>query len=86
MATLAALYAPDHPYHWLTIGSVDDLRASDARRSARVLLRALPSGQRVAGHRGRHRARARLHAGGAVLRRAAPRSRKSRARCRRRPR
>ena len=28
MATLAALYSPDHPYHWLTIGSVDDLRAT----------------------------------------------------------
>jgi zinc protease len=28
MATVAALYVPDHPYHWLTIGSADDLRAS----------------------------------------------------------
>jgi zinc protease len=28
MASVAALYAPDHPYHWLTIGSADDLRAS----------------------------------------------------------
>ena len=28
MATVAALYPPDHPYHWLTIGSADDLRAS----------------------------------------------------------
>ena len=28
MATLAALYPPDHPYHWLTIGSADDLRAT----------------------------------------------------------
>ena len=28
MATVAALYPPDHPYHWLTIGSPDDLRAS----------------------------------------------------------
>ena len=28
MATVAALYPPDHPYHWLTIGSSDDLRAS----------------------------------------------------------
>ena len=24
----AALFAPDHPYHWLTIGSADDLRAA----------------------------------------------------------
>ena len=28
MATLGALYPPEHPYHWLTIGSPDDLRAS----------------------------------------------------------
>jgi zinc protease len=28
MVTVAALYPTDHPYHWLTIGSPDDLRAS----------------------------------------------------------
>jgi zinc protease len=28
MASVAALYPADHPYHWLTIGSADDLRAS----------------------------------------------------------
>jgi len=28
MATVGALFAPDHPYHWLTIGSADDLRAA----------------------------------------------------------
>ena len=28
MAMLAGLYPPDHPYHWLTIGSADDLRAT----------------------------------------------------------
>ncbi len=28
MATVAALFPPDHPYHWLTIGSAQDLRAS----------------------------------------------------------
>lgn len=27
MALTAALYAPDHPYHWLTIGGAADLRA-----------------------------------------------------------
>ena len=27
MAISAALFPPDHPYHWLTIGSADDLRA-----------------------------------------------------------
>jgi zinc protease len=28
MALLSALYPPDHPYHWPTIGSADDLRAT----------------------------------------------------------
>ena len=28
MATLAALFPPDHPYHWLTIGAPEDLRAA----------------------------------------------------------
>jgi len=28
MATVGALFPPDHPYHWLTIGSADDLRAA----------------------------------------------------------
>jgi zinc protease len=28
MAIVDALYPPDHPYHWLTIGSPDDLRAA----------------------------------------------------------
>ena len=28
MALLAALYPPDHPYHWPTIGAADDLRAA----------------------------------------------------------
>jgi zinc protease len=27
MAILAELYPPDHPYHWMTIGSADDLQA-----------------------------------------------------------
>jgi zinc protease len=27
MAMLSALYPPDHPYHWMTIGSADDIRA-----------------------------------------------------------
>ena len=29
MATMAALFPPDHPYHWMTIGSADDLRAAE---------------------------------------------------------
>jgi zinc protease len=28
MVLVGALYPPDHPYHWLTIGEPDDLRAS----------------------------------------------------------
>jgi zinc protease len=28
MAIVAALYPPSHPYHWLTIGSAEDLRAA----------------------------------------------------------
>ena len=28
LAMLAGLFPPDHPYHWLTIGSPDDLRAA----------------------------------------------------------
>ena len=28
MAIVAALYPPDHPYHWLTIGASEDLRAA----------------------------------------------------------
>src|SRR4051812_33878210 len=27
MALTSALYPPDHPYHWMTIGAIDDLRA-----------------------------------------------------------
>jgi zinc protease len=28
MAIMGALYPPDHPYHWLTIGAAEDLRAA----------------------------------------------------------
>ena len=28
MAIVAALYPPDHPYHWLTIGAADDISAA----------------------------------------------------------
>jgi zinc protease len=28
MAVVAALYPPDHPYHWVTIGDADDIRAA----------------------------------------------------------
>ncbi len=29
MALVAALFPPDHPYHWPTIGATEDLRAAD---------------------------------------------------------
>jgi zinc protease len=29
MAIVSSLYPPDHPYHWLTIGAADDIRAAD---------------------------------------------------------
>jgi zinc protease len=29
MAIVAALFPPDHPYHWLTIGAAEDLRAME---------------------------------------------------------
>ena len=28
MAIVASLYSPDHPYHWVTIGEADDIRAA----------------------------------------------------------
>jgi zinc protease len=28
MALVSALYSPDHPYHWLTIGAAEDLKAA----------------------------------------------------------
>src|SRR4026208_830753 len=28
LGTLAALYPPDHPYHWMTIGAAEDIRAA----------------------------------------------------------
>ena len=37
MAMLAALFPPDHPYHWTTIGEVADLNAVQAGRGPRVL-------------------------------------------------
>ena len=59
MAMPAALFPPDHPYHWPTIGDPADLDAGDARRRARVLRALLPSRQRVAGAGRRHRHRRR---------------------------
>ncbi len=39
MALVAALYPADHPYHWLTIGSADDLRASSLEEAQAFLAR-----------------------------------------------
>ena len=55
MAMLAALFPPDHPYHWTTIGEIADLQRRAARRGARVLPPLLPPGERVAGAGRRHR-------------------------------
>ena len=55
MAMLAALFPPDHPYHWTTIGEIADLHAvqlDDVHAFFRALL---PPGERVAGARRRHR-------------------------------
>ena len=38
-----AMYPPDHPYHWPTIGSHADLEAARRRRRARVLRTLLPA-------------------------------------------
>ena len=68
MALVAALYPPDHPYHWLTIGEAADLRAARARRRARVLPDLLSAAQRVAGARRRRRHGRRAGARRALLR------------------
>lgn len=39
MALVATLYPDDHPYHWLTIGSADDLRASSLEEAQAFLAR-----------------------------------------------
>ena len=59
IALSAAMFPPDHPYHWPTIGSADDLRAATLDRRARVLPDLLPPGQRVAVAGRRHRNRRR---------------------------
>ena len=33
MALMAAVYPPDHPYHWMTIGSIEDLRAATVEQA-----------------------------------------------------
>ncbi len=69
MAMLAALYPPDHPYHWPTIGQIADLHARTRRGRPRVLCHVLPSGERVDRHRRRRRHRRGPLAGRRLLRR-----------------
>ena len=57
MAIVAELYPPDHPYHWLTIGAADDLRAASLDDVRAFFQTLLPPGQRVAGAGGRRRRR-----------------------------
>ena len=59
MVMLAALFPPDHPYHWTTIGEMADLHAARLDDVAAVLQHLLPPGERVAGARRRHRSRRR---------------------------
>jgi zinc protease len=80
MAMVAALYPPDHPYHWLTIGVGRRPAREHARRGPRVLHALLPSGQRVAGSGRRHRQTRGPRARGNLLRRDPGRPRRLRPR------
>ena len=53
----ARCFRPDHPYHWPTIGEADDLHAASLDDARAFFSTLLPPGQRVAGHRRRHRGR-----------------------------
>ena len=57
MAIVAALFPPDHPYHWLTIGERRRHPRRAAGRRAGVLPDLLPPAQRLARARGRRRHR-----------------------------
>jgi len=52
MAIVAALYPPDHPYHWLTIGAAEDISAAkieDAREFFRTYYRPSNASLSIAG-------------------------------------
>src|SRR5215203_6641680 len=52
MAIVAALYPPDHPYHWLTIGAAEDIAAArieDAREFFRTYYRPRNASLSIAG-------------------------------------
>ena len=53
MAVLGALYPPEHPYHWLTIGAAEDLRAAkldDVKSFFETYYRPRNASIAVAGH------------------------------------
>ncbi len=53
MSIVASLYPPDHPYHWLTIGAADDIRAAtldDVRAFFRTYYRPRNASLALAGH------------------------------------
>ena len=79
MAMLAALFPPDHPYHWTTIGEIADLNAAQLDEVHAFFRALLPSGERVARARRRHRSGRRAGAGRrAISARSPPASRSSR--------
>jgi zinc protease len=52
MAIVAALYPPDHPYHWLTIGTAEDIKAAridDVREFFRTYYRPRNASLAIAG-------------------------------------
>ena len=57
MALLAALFPPDHPYHWTTIGEIADLQAVQLDEVHAFFRRYYHPGERLARARRRHRHR-----------------------------
>ena len=56
MAITAALFPPDHPYHWLTIGETADLKAATFEDVRAFFPDLLPPGECLARRGGRHHA------------------------------
>ena len=81
------LYPEGHPYHWPTIGYMEDLTAASYEDVVDVLQEVLRAGERQPGRRRRHRPGADARAGREVVRRreagrgAGDADRLSRARC-----
>ena len=64
----AALYPPDHPYSWTTIGSQEDLSGGEPRGRQALLPALVRPEQRDAGDRRRRRSEAGARAGRALVR------------------